>query len=158
VLKQRSRTALTSGGLAPVLDAGRGGHSVFANAFIDSLRSSEYGVLEGQRLFLDVVARVTQAAYDRRFEQVPQYAPIKFSGHEAGDFFFVPATARGGDWPAVDVATSHADSGPRLAPGLATYLSTRVSLLPDLSHGLLDSLRASISSRNARMKSINSWL
>ena len=23
-------------------------------------------------------------------EQVPQYAPIKFAGHESGDFLFVP--------------------------------------------------------------------
>jgi hypothetical protein len=160
VLKKRSRTALTSGGLSPVLDAGGKGHSVFANAFIDSLRSSEESVLEGQRLFLEVAARVTHAADERRFEQIPQYAPIKYTGHEAGDFFLVPVVMTlGGDWPAVDVSTSHADSGARLAPGLATHLSTRVSLLPDLSHGLtLDSLRASISNRNARMKSINSWL
>jgi hypothetical protein len=91
VLDKRSRTALTSGGLAPVLDAGSGGHSVFAGAFIDILRSNQ-GVLEGQRLFLELVERVTQAAGKRQgFEQVPQYAPIKFAGHEAGDFFLVPS-------------------------------------------------------------------
>jgi hypothetical protein len=89
VLKKRSRTALTSGGLAPVLDTGNGGHSVFANIFINVLESND-DVLEGQRLFLDVVARVTAAAEEKRFEQIPQYAPIKFSGHEAGDFFLVP--------------------------------------------------------------------
>src|SRR5207248_3242583 len=26
------------------------------------------------------------------FAQEPQYAPIKFAGHEAGEFFFVPAS------------------------------------------------------------------
>jgi hypothetical protein len=26
-----------------------------------------------------------------RIVQVPQYAPIKYAGHEAGEFFFVPA-------------------------------------------------------------------
>jgi hypothetical protein len=103
VLKKRSRTALTSGGLQPVLDAGGEGHSVFANAFIDSLRSSKEGMLEGQRLFLEVAERVTQAAYDRRFEQVPQYAPIKSTRHEAGDFFFVPTTTAAGDLRAVDL-------------------------------------------------------
>jgi hypothetical protein len=87
---KRSRTTLASGGLAPVLDAGSGGHSVFANAFIDSLTNNTE-VLEAQRLMLDIRARVAQAAYDRnRFEQVPVYAPINLAGHEFGEFFFVP--------------------------------------------------------------------
>ena len=110
VLKKRSRHALTSGGLAPVLDSGGGGHSVFAAAFIDSLRSSEESVLEGQQLFLEVAARVTHAADERRFEQIPQYAPIKYTGHEAGDFFFVPAAARASEPPALVASTSQVAS------------------------------------------------
>jgi uncharacterized caspase-like protein len=86
---KRSRTALTSGGLAPVLDAGGGGHSVFARAFLDVLGANT-NVLEGQRLFQELSARVTYAARNYQFEQLPQYAPIKFAGHEAGDFFLVP--------------------------------------------------------------------
>lgn len=89
VLKKRSRTALTSGGLQPVLDVGGGNHSVFAKAFIDVLNEN-LAILEGQQLYLEVVARVTHAAFNKRFEQIPQYAPIKFAGHEAGDFFFIP--------------------------------------------------------------------
>lgn len=89
VKNKRSRTALTSGAIQPVLDQGKKGHSVFANAFIDALKNNQT-ILEGQKLFLEVVARVTKAAFDRRFEQIPQYAPIKFAGHEAGDFFFIP--------------------------------------------------------------------
>ena len=85
----RSRTALTSGGLAPVLDSGGGGHSIFARALLDVLESND-DVLEGQRLYSELAARVTYAARDYRFEQFPQYAPIKFAGHEAGDFFLVP--------------------------------------------------------------------
>jgi hypothetical protein len=86
---KRSRTALTSGGLEPVLDAGGGGHSVFARAFLDVL-AQNHDVLEGQRLFQELSARVTYAAQNYQFEQLPQYAPIKFAGHEAGDFFLVP--------------------------------------------------------------------
>jgi hypothetical protein len=86
---KRSRTALTSGGLAPVLDAGGGGHSVFARAFLDVLRQNS-NLLEGQRLYSELSARVTYAASNLQFEQMPQYAPIKYSGHEAGDFFLVP--------------------------------------------------------------------
>jgi uncharacterized protein YlxW (UPF0749 family) len=92
---KRSRTALTSGGLAPVLDGGGAGHSVFANALIDALqRNGE--VLEGQRLHQAVAARVAYAAENLQFEQAPQYAPIKFAGHEAGDFVFVPSTEGAG--------------------------------------------------------------
>lgn len=86
---KRSRTALTSGGLAPVLDSGGGGHSVFAHAFLDILAQND-SILEGQRLYQEISARVTYAARNYQFEQLPQYAPIKFSGHEAGDFFLVP--------------------------------------------------------------------
>lgn len=86
---KRSRTALTSGGLEPVLDAGGGAHSIFARVVLEVLESNDQ-VLEGQRLFQEVSARVTWAAQWSLFEQVPQYAPIKFAGHESGDFFFVP--------------------------------------------------------------------
>jgi len=89
MVRKRARTALTSGGLKPVLDAGGGAHSVFARALIEVLEGNE-GVLEGQRLYREVSARVAYAASTIRFEQVPEYAPIKHAGHEAGDFFLVP--------------------------------------------------------------------
>ena len=91
MVKKRSRTALTSGSLAPVLDEGGEDHSVFARAFVDALIAID-GVMEGQRLYQEIAARVTYAAERYRFDQVPQYAPIKFSGHESGDFFLVPGS------------------------------------------------------------------
>ncbi len=90
--EKRSRTVLTSGGLKPVLDTGGGQHSVFAKAFIEVL-SANRDILEGQRLFREVSARVTYAAAALHIEQVPEYAPIRFAGHESGDFFFVPRTS-----------------------------------------------------------------
>jgi hypothetical protein len=87
--RKRSRTALTSGGLAPVLDQGGGDHSVFARALLEVLEQNE-GILEGQRLYRELSARVTYAAEQYRFEQLPQYAPIQHAGHESGDFFLVP--------------------------------------------------------------------
>ena len=89
MVKKRARTALTSGGLAPVMDAGGGDHSVFAKALIDVLDGNEE-VLEGARLHLEVKSLVAYGAARNNFEQLPQYAPIKFAGHESGDFFFVP--------------------------------------------------------------------
>ena len=89
MVTKRSRTALTSGGLAPVLDSGGGRHSIFAKALLDVLRDASE-TLEGQRLFQEISARVAWAAEARNFEQLPQYAPIKYAGHESGDFFLVP--------------------------------------------------------------------
>lgn len=88
---RRSRTALTSGGLAPVMDAGGGRHSVFAKALLEVLAANDE-ILDGQRLHREVAARVAYAAANLRFDQVPEYAPIRFAGHEAGEFFLVPGT------------------------------------------------------------------
>jgi hypothetical protein len=87
---KRSRTALTSGGLSPVLDAGGGGHSIFAKALIKVLEEND-SVLEAQNLAAAISALVAYAAEAQSFEQMPEYAPLKSGGHEAGDFFFVPA-------------------------------------------------------------------
>lgn len=90
MVKSRSRTVLTSGGLQPVLDGGGGDHSVFAKSFLEVLRNSRE-TLEGRRLHLEVSARVLTAALRHHIEQVPEYAPIKYAGHEAGDFVFIPS-------------------------------------------------------------------
>ncbi|MCU7845371.1 MAG: caspase family protein [Candidatus Thiodiazotropha sp. (ex Monitilora ramsayi)] len=80
---KRSRTALTSGGLEPVLDSGSGGHSVFANAFLTVLRENT-GVLEGAQLFSELRRKVILTA-----DQTPEYADIRKAGHEGGDFVFL---------------------------------------------------------------------
>jgi hypothetical protein len=94
--EKRSRTVLTSGDLKPVLDSGAGQHSIFAKAFLDVLQEN-MEVIEGQRLYHQISARVAYAASAVMtdagpVEQVPQYAPIQFAGHESGDFLFVPST------------------------------------------------------------------
>ncbi len=92
MLKARSRMALTSGGLNPVLDGGAEGHSVFANALIKALQKNK-GILESFRLYTEVSALVAHAAREQDFHQVPEFAPIRHGGHEAGEFFFVPMSA-----------------------------------------------------------------
>ena len=89
VSARRSRTALTSGGLKPVLDAGGGGHSIFAGALLDTLAHSS-DVLETYKLWSAVKSRVMLETRSLSQEQVPEYAPIQFAGHESGEFFFVP--------------------------------------------------------------------
>jgi hypothetical protein len=80
---KRTRVALSSGGLEPVLDDGGCGHSVFAKAFLEVLEKNA-GVLEGTRLFNELRRPVILNA-----PQTPEYADILYAGHEGGDFFFV---------------------------------------------------------------------
>jgi len=83
MLKKRSRTALTSGGLEPVPDRRPGAeHSVFAHAFMTALRENP-DILEGQKLFGKVRNLVVLDA-----PNTPEYANIRFTGHEGSDFFF----------------------------------------------------------------------
>ena len=89
IAEARSRTALTSGGVKPVLDGGGGKHSVFAAIFIDIL-SQNQDVLEGMRLYREVSARVLDVALRQKFEQRPEYGAIRFAGGDSGDFLFVP--------------------------------------------------------------------
>jgi hypothetical protein len=85
----RSRTALTSGGLAPVPDSSAGGNSLFARALVSALEDNSQ-LMEGQKLFREVTASLAAAATESALLQFPEYAPIQFAGHEAGEFFFRP--------------------------------------------------------------------
>jgi hypothetical protein len=88
MLQQHSRMVLTSGGVEPVLDSTGGPHSVFARTFIAALREN-IGLLAGQELYQALTARVAIEANRAQVHQVPEYAPIKYAGHESGDFFFI---------------------------------------------------------------------
>ncbi len=83
-----SRTVLTSGGIAPVLDSGGGEHSVFAKAFIDELKEAA-GPIDAYKIYLRVTRTVQQNAALVGFDQTPTYAPIKYTGHSGGEFIFV---------------------------------------------------------------------
>lgn len=88
----RSRTALTSGGVQPVPDTGTGRHSYFARAFLNVLQDNNR-LLEAQRLFREVSTSLALGAMDSPVPQVPEYSPIRFAGHESGEFFFMPRGA-----------------------------------------------------------------
>ena len=80
--ERRSRTAIVSGGLEPVTDAGRNGHSVFANALLAALRDNE-GMIDGQTLFRQISRPVVLNA-----DQTPLYSDVRRADHEGGDFIF----------------------------------------------------------------------
>lgn len=81
--QKRARTVLTSGGLEPVEDSGGGQHSVFAKAFLDSLRANN-GAVDMSQIFASMRRQVMLGS-----EQTPQYGDIRQVGHEGGDFIFV---------------------------------------------------------------------
>lgn len=87
--KQRARVAMTSGGLEPVVDGGSVDHSLFARSLLDVLAQVKSPVA-AQELHNAVSARFTHLARRLKIAQQPQYAPIGFAGHEAGDFVLSP--------------------------------------------------------------------
>lgn len=86
--QKRARTALVSGGLEPVEDAGGGKHSIFAKAFLDQLMANT-GVVDMSQIFSAMRRQVVLSA-----AQTPQYGDIRQTGHEGGDFIFVRRTGR----------------------------------------------------------------
>lgn len=87
MLKARARMVLTSGGVAPVMDGGGDGHSLFSRAFLESLRQNS-GIMDGHSLYRDVLTKVQSRARQLNTRQTPEYAPARYAGHEAGEFFF----------------------------------------------------------------------
>jgi len=81
--KKKARTALTSGGVEPVMDSGGGGHSVFAKFFLSLLEENEE-VIDATQLFSQLRRNVIDNSL-----QTPEYGNIHQAGHEGGDFLFV---------------------------------------------------------------------
>jgi hypothetical protein len=84
--QKRSRTALVSGGIEPVMDGGGGKNSVFAKALLDVLQNNQ-SVVDGATLFDGLKRNVVLGS-----EQTPQYSDIRNSEHDGGEFFFVRKT------------------------------------------------------------------
>jgi uncharacterized caspase-like protein len=91
---KRSRLLLTSGGDQPVLDSAGNKHSIFAQAFLDSLKNNT-GIMTGPQLYKDVRDQVAKDSQAADFKQVPEYKAIKGAGHEVGEFFFVRQSKQG---------------------------------------------------------------
>jgi len=87
-LGKRSRLLLSSGGDQPVLDEAAAATRFFARAFLDELESNDR-LLPSPELFLRVRERVTARARSCRSSRRRSSRPSG-SGHEVGDFFFVP--------------------------------------------------------------------
>lgn len=86
-----SRTVLTSGGVAPVLDGGAGANSIFARSLIDAL-SRNHAVLEGSTLYDQVFDPVRKAAARFKVDQSPRYSALSDAGHLNGEFLLIPVS------------------------------------------------------------------
>jgi hypothetical protein len=78
-----SRELFSSGGNEPVADGGAGNHSVFANAFLKALETMEPDNFAVEEIFDGVRESVGGTS-----GQLPEFGPLRNSGHEGGSFVF----------------------------------------------------------------------
>jgi|GEM_PF-2440428 hypothetical protein len=78
-----SRQALTSGGIEPVMDGGRDGHSVFTYYLLKSLKENQQKFIDAEQLF-DVI----KIPVVNNSNQAPKFSHIKNTGDEGGEFIF----------------------------------------------------------------------
>jgi len=79
-----SRSAITSGGIEPVMDGGREGHSVFAYYVLKALQSNDRKFFDASQLYGAIKIPVINNS-----EQSPKFEPIKNTGDEGGQFIFI---------------------------------------------------------------------
>jgi len=84
VYQRMSRQAITSGGIEPVTDGGRDGHSVFTYYFLKALKNNQSEYLDASQLFDRLKIPVTNNS-----DQTPIFQPIKNTGDEGGHFLFI---------------------------------------------------------------------
>jgi len=79
-----SRQAMTSGGIEPVMDGGKDGHSVFAYYFLKTLGDNDNKYFDAGQLYNKIKIPVINNS-----EQSPKLAPVKNTGDEGGQFIFI---------------------------------------------------------------------
>ncbi|MBS3913419.1 MAG: caspase family protein [Bacteroidetes bacterium] len=84
VYRRPSRQAITSGGIEPVLDGGRDGHSVFTYYFLNSLLTKQTKFFDAGQLFEDLKIPVANNS-----DQTPIFQALKNTGDEGGQFVFI---------------------------------------------------------------------
>lgn len=78
-----SRKAISSGGLEPVMDGGKAGHSVFAYYLLQALEKNDNLFYDASQLFSDIKIPIVNNS-----EQTPNFNPIRNTGDEGGQFIF----------------------------------------------------------------------
>lgn len=84
IYSKPSRTALTSGGLEPVMDGGKEGHSIFAYYLLKSLKNNSNQFFDASQLYNDLKVAVINNS-----NQTPGFSPVVNTGDEGGQFIFI---------------------------------------------------------------------
>jgi uncharacterized caspase-like protein len=84
VNKLISRQALTSGGVEPVMDGGKEGHSVFCYYMLKGLNDNQSKYFDANQLFEFVKIPVVNNS-----DQTPDLRPVKNTDDEGGQFIFM---------------------------------------------------------------------
>ena len=84
VYNRMSRSAITSGGVEPVMDGGREGHSVFAYYVLKALRTNDRKFYDASQLYSAIKIPVINNS-----QQSPKFEPVKNAGDEGGQFIFI---------------------------------------------------------------------
>jgi len=78
-----SRQAMSSGGLEPVMDGGRDGHSVFTYYLLKALKDNSASNFDAGQLYDEIKVPVANNS-----DQTPIFNAIKNTGDEGGEFVF----------------------------------------------------------------------
>jgi hypothetical protein len=79
-----SRQAMTSGGIEPVMDGGKDGHSVFAYYLLKTLNENAGKYFDASQLYSKIKIPVINNS-----DQTPKLSPVKGTGDEGGQFIFI---------------------------------------------------------------------
>lgn len=82
---KKSRLVLTSGGKEPVLDGGGGEHSIFAKSLIKILNDNSIEIT------ISEISKKITSNVILNSDQTPEFSPLHKSGHDGGEFIFVPS-------------------------------------------------------------------
>ncbi|MDO9000486.1 caspase family protein [Sediminibacterium sp.] len=80
----KSRQAISSGGLEPVMDGGKDGHSIFAYYMIQALKNNTSKYYDASQLYNKIKIPVGNNS-----DQSPEFNPIGKTGDEGGNFIFI---------------------------------------------------------------------
>jgi hypothetical protein len=80
----KSRQAISSGGLEPVMDGGKDGHSVFTYYMLQALKGNSGKYFDATQLFNKIKIPVVNNS-----DQTPSFNPIKNTADEGGNFIFI---------------------------------------------------------------------
>jgi uncharacterized caspase-like protein len=108
---RRSRQVITSGGLEPVADGGRDGHSLFAYYFLKALKENRRQIIDLENLFHAYVWKPVTEIGDQR----PNVGRLKTPMDEDGQFVLLTTDTKGQPASAENVDTQLEAEKKRLA-------------------------------------------